>query len=249
MVVRGGTQTIAIACLIHQGRLPKPDRIVIADTGREFSATWEYTEKHVAPLLAEVGLKIEVASHDLAKVDLYSSKSKGLLIPAYDARPEGSGAKLPTFCSSEWKKLVVRRHIGGYEANKGGVIMWMGMSLDEKGRMKKSDVDWIEHQYPLITMVPKTRQECKDYIQSYGLPFPIKSRCYMCPHQGDDEWIEVQQEPEEWAKAVALDDQIFASHNVRLHSSLKPLSQVVFVARKKDTQEPLFDCNSGGCWT
>jgi 3'-phosphoadenosine 5'-phosphosulfate sulfotransferase (PAPS reductase)/FAD synthetase len=54
----GGTQTIAIACLIHQERIPKPDRVVIADTGREFSKTWEYTEKYVAPMLAGVTVSI-----------------------------------------------------------------------------------------------------------------------------------------------------------------------------------------------
>lgn len=55
----GGTQSIAIAILVQQGRLPRPDRVVIADTGYEFRQTWQYTNEHIAPLLAEIGLEIE----------------------------------------------------------------------------------------------------------------------------------------------------------------------------------------------
>ena len=241
----GGTQSIAIAVLIAQGRLPKPDRIVIADTGYEFRATWDYTEQYVQPMLASIGLEIEVASHKLATVDLYSHKGE-LLIPAYDVN---TGSKLPTFCSSEWKTLVVRRHIGGAKANPGGVTMWIGMSLDEQGRLKHSNKDWIRHHWPLCFDVPMRRSECRDLVLRAGLPLPIKSRCKMCPHQGDDEWLEVAAEPEEWAEAVRIDEQIYASHGVRLHKSLLPLAEVTLTTRGKDTAEPLFDCQSGFCWT
>ncbi len=80
----GGTQSIAIALLVASGKLPKPDLIVFADTGREASETFEYTERHVSPLLASIGLTIETASHDLSKVDLYkrTGKKETLLIPA-----------------------------------------------------------------------------------------------------------------------------------------------------------------------
>lgn len=241
----GGTQSIAMAVLIAQGRLPKPDRIVIADTGYEFRATWDYTEQYVQPMLASAGLRVEVAPHSLSKVDLYSHKGE-LLIPAYDAQ---SGSKLPTFCSSEWKTLVVRRYIGGYEANKDGVVMWIGMSLDEMGRLKASRLDWCRNHWPLCFDVKMTRAECRDLVLRAGLPLPIKSRCKMCPHQQDDEWLEVANEPEEWAEAVRIDEQIYASHGVRLHRSLLPLAEVTLTPRGKDTADPLFDCQSGFCWT
>ena len=50
----GGTQSVAIAVLVAQGRLPRPELLVIADTGREATETWEYHEKHVAPLASTV---------------------------------------------------------------------------------------------------------------------------------------------------------------------------------------------------
>lgn len=218
----------------------------MADTGYEFKKTWEYTERYVAPMLAEIGLTIEIAPHSLSKVDLYSHKGE-LLIPAYDAR---SGAKLPTFCSSEWKTLVVRRHIGGARANPDGVTMWIGMSLDEMHRLKHSTVDWCENHWPLCYDVKMKRNECRDLVLSYGLPLPIKSRCKMCPHQPDEEWLEVQAEPEEWKESVAIDEMIYASHGARLHRSGKPLNMVQFSPKPTSTDETLFEaCNSGFCWT
>jgi hypothetical protein len=246
-----GTQSTAIAILIRQGRLPRPDRIVTADTGREFKRAWEYSQKYVAPMLAEIGLKIEIAPHSLSTVDLYSHKGE-ILIPAYDAtkvNSKGEHAKLPTFCSNEWKTRVVRRYIGGAKGNQDGVIMWLGMSLDEKGRLKPSGENWCKNYWPLCFDVKMTRAECKDLIERYGFPPSIKSRCKMCPHQGDDEWLEVKEEPDEWAESIALDEQIFQSHGARLHRSCQPLSQVTFVPRNKETVEPLFDCQSGFCWT
>ena len=99
----GGTQSIAIAILVSQGKLPRPERVVIADTGREATETWEYTDNYVRPILAKVGLNIEIADHSLATIDMYSTAGNGnndLLIPAYT----GDGAQLRTFCSKEWKK-------------------------------------------------------------------------------------------------------------------------------------------------
>lgn len=247
----GGTQSIAIAVLVRQGRLPKPDRVIIADTGFEFKKTWEYTEQHVSPMLAEIGLKIEVAPHSLSKVDLYSHKGE-LLIPAYDVthtNAKGDHPKLPTFCSNEWKTRVIRRYLGGAKANPAGVVMWLGMSIDEIGRLKHSGEDWCENYWPLCFDVKMSRGECRDLIMSYGLSEPIKSRCKMCPHQPDDEWLEVKGEPDEWKEAVRIDNQIFASHQVRLHKSGLPLDQVELVA-KKEAEDGLFEaCDSGHCWT
>jgi len=66
----GGTQSIALAILVRDGSLAKPDKIVFADTGREATETFEYTDRWVKPILAEVGMQIEVAGHELATVDL-----------------------------------------------------------------------------------------------------------------------------------------------------------------------------------
>src|SRR6188768_436164 len=78
----GGRQTIAMAILVARGILPAPDRIVIADTGREAASTWTYMNTYVQPLLDASGLTVERAPHKLATVDLYGLNGD-LLIPAF----------------------------------------------------------------------------------------------------------------------------------------------------------------------
>lgn len=104
----GGVQSCAIAVLIAQGLLPKPELVVMADTSREATETWEYTETHIGPLFDRLGMELNIIPHTLATVDLYGTKGDALL-PAYTA--DGAG-KLPTFCSVEWKQRVVRRWPG-----------------------------------------------------------------------------------------------------------------------------------------
>ena len=69
----GGTQTAAIAVLVLQGRLPRPDHIIMADTGREATATWDYLDTVVQPALEAEGMRVEVAPHSLASKDLWDN--------------------------------------------------------------------------------------------------------------------------------------------------------------------------------
>ena len=62
----GGMQTIAMCVLVAQGKLPRPDYVIAADTGREVPSTWEYAREHAAPLLSRIGLDLHIAPHELA---------------------------------------------------------------------------------------------------------------------------------------------------------------------------------------
>lgn len=237
----GGKQSVYIAVLLAQGKLPKPDIIVMADTSREYQEVWDYKARHVDPLLASLGIKIEVATHDLATVDLYSSGGD-LLIPAYTA----SGGKMQTFCSVEWKRRVMRRYLRSRGVEK--CTTWIGMSRDEVWRLKPSDVKWETYQWPLVFDVPTTREGCRLGVINFGLPEPPKSACWMCPNRSDDEWLEMKQNaPKEFGKAVAFDNDMRQQDSALfLHRSCIPLDRVDF---KKPRDLPLFDyCESGYCF-
>lgn len=246
----GGTQSIALALLIAAGRLPRPERIIMADTGREASETWEYTAQYVAPLLATLGLTIEMAGHDLATVDLYSHKGD-LLMPAFT----GHGGQLSLFCSKEWKARVVQRYLRalGYGPARP-VTMWMGMSLDEIGRLRPGDYDWQDKAYPLVFDVPMTRGECRQLIRDYGWPDPPKSSCWMCPYRRNSQWARLRDAyPADWAAAVAMDTAIRerdAAHDVYLHHSGQPLA-TADLSVPDEPELPLFGqvtgCDSGYC--
>lgn len=240
---------MCIAVLIAAGDLPKPDIIVMADTGREATETWEYTEKHVKPLLATVGLEVEVAPHSLAKVDLYSGNGD-LLMPAYT-----STGKLSTFCSTEWKKRVVGRYLRskGY-GPQNPVTEWIGMSLDEVGRCKPSGVKWREYRWPLVLDTPKRRSECKRIVMEAGLPEPPKSSCWMCPYRRNSQWRHLRDNfPRDWRRAVELDTQIRERdehHDVYVHDSGVPLGEAN-IDKPNRPELALFGeiegCDSGYC--
>lgn len=245
----GGRQTVAICVLIAQGKLPRPERIVCADTGREASSTWDYLDAHVRPLLATVGLTVDIAPHDLATVDLYGFNGD-LLIPAYTR--EG---KLPTLCSTEWKRRPVRRWLraNGYGPD-NPVSLWLGISVDEVGRAKPSDTNWLTHRFPLLFDVSLNKRECVALVRDAGLPEPPRSSCWMCPHRADDEWLALSDADR--VNAIALDNDIRLKDKgdgVWLHRRRVPLGSLDNAdLSEPETDLPLFgknaECESGYCF-
>lgn len=247
----GGTQSAAIAVLIAQGKLPTPERAVIADTGRECSTTWRYLDDHIRPLLWKVGLEVEIVPPSYAAVGLYRQDT--VLLPAFTA----NGAKLRGFCSGEWKRDAVMRWLRESErgyGKKNPIVQWLGMSRDEIQRCKPSRVNWVDIHWPLIMGygLTLTRAMCIWVVESAGLPTPPKSRCWMCPHQNDSEWLELKNgAPREFQAAIALEQEISARDTqggLFLHRSGLPLGEVDF--KEKTSEAPLFqsDCESGLCW-
>lgn len=234
----GGTQTAAMCVLVAQGKLPKPDYVIAADTGREMPTTWEYADQYMRPLLASVGLELHVAGHELATVDVYGGNGD-LLIPAYT--PTG---KLPTFCSSKWKARVVHRYARQVLGTDADLTMWIGFSLDEVKRVKGEE----KRRYPLIDLM-LTKADCEAVILSAGLPLPRKSRCWMCPHQHNAEWREVRGNAELWRQAVELDQELRENDErggVYLHPQRVPLELADIDA--DDRKEPNRQCAFGLCF-
>lgn len=159
----GGRQTVAMLLLVRDGVLPRPDRIVIADTGREKSSTWEYLEEIAQPIAQSIGLTIEVAPRSLAYVDLYAHNGD-LLVPVYTRT-----GKLPAFCSTEWKARVVSRHLRAQGITQH--TSWIGFAYDERQRIKGRD----GRAFPLVDAM-LTKADCRRIIADAGLPLPPRHR-------------------------------------------------------------------------
>lgn len=247
----GGRQTVAMCIMIAKGVLPKPDVIVMADTGRENPMTWEYLEKHTRPLLDSIGLKVAVASHELATVSDIYALNGDMILPAFT-----SDGKLGGFCSNEWKKRVVDRWLRQNGCTNG--IRWLGLAFDEKRRWKKqhnkTEGKWTTV-CPLVDLMINT-DVCLQVIDAAGLPQPQHSSCWMCPHKWNDQWRYIRDNhPEEFAKAVAMDEEIREhNHNERnnkggklfLHHSRVPLSEADLDAADRHLGER--QCSLGMCF-
>jgi len=240
----GGKQTVAMVTLVLEGKLPKPDVIVMADTGREVQTTFEYLNQVVQPALKSIGLQVEIAGHEYSHHDLY--KSGDLLLPTF-TRQSGSVGKMPTFCSDEWKQRVIRRWLRERGINDTDV--WLGISLDEAERMKSSGLNWYRHVYPLIEITPMHRSQCVTQIQKFGWENPNKSRCYMCPNQSALAWKDLKRRNDgDFDKAIALENEVRQKdQHVYFHPLAIPLEKAV---DQSELQTDMFDgCDSGYCFT
>jgi hypothetical protein len=241
----GGRQTVAICVLIKLGVLPKPDVVVMADTSRENPSTWEYLEKHTRPMLAEMGLEIHIAGHDLATVDIYSGNGD-LLLPVYT-----KDGKLPGFCSNEWKKRVVDRYLKKNLGISSGT-KWLGYGLEERRRWMKQH-NTVEGKWktvcPLVDLMIDTHT-CLEIIKKNGLPEPHHSACWMCPHKSNAEWKLIRDSyPDKWQDAVELDKEVRENDDrggVYLHRSGVPLDEANL--DEAESPEIVRQCTLGMCF-
>lgn len=254
----GGTQSTAIAALIIQGRLSRPDFVVIADTGRERASTWEYMNTVTAPALAAIGIEVHRPSRDeyaYRHQDLWNKNGNTMLIPAFTNQTIGSTGKLDGFCSKWWKVEVTENYLKRrFGIKKAEIRKWIGFSLDESRRalrmMVTEDFKAGRIRLPLIQDVPMRRHQSIVLVtKEMGWPEPPRSMCWMCPNQSDDEWMDLyENSPMEFEMACQLDESVREKDpHAWLHSSCVPLRDVVW---HREPDLPGFDraCSSGVCF-
>lgn len=251
----GGVQSAAIAALIVQGKLPKPDLIAIADTERERSSVWAYLDQVIRPALAPLEIEVHrICKSDFAKEDLWenwgNSAEPQMLMPVFIANFDGSTGRLKTLCSSRWKRRVMQRWLRSRGVKQ--CDCWIGFSLDEMRRVRTSDELWYQFRYPLVFDVPMRRSECIGIVENMGWPTPPRSACYQCPNRVDSEWSDMKRNaPYDFARAVALE---YEMRTIRadffLHRSLQPLDLIDFDGKQLSmiTDDTPNSCTEG-CFT
>lgn len=246
----GGVQSCAIAVLILQGRIPKPDFAVIADTGREKGSTWEYLHGVVEPAFRSIGIPIHRPHKDQYAYrhdDLWSRETT--LIPVFTTE-NGKVSKMPGYCSNWWKKEVVQNYLKRKNGAKvSEMCNWIGFLTDEHRRAARmmASKDYLSGRIwlPLIEGVRLSRAECIQTVQKFGWPTPPRSSCWMCPNAGDDDWREIKaNRPDEFKTACEIDDEIrLRDPHMWLHKSAKPLREVDF----SESNQQEF-CHDGLCF-
>ena len=236
----GGWQTVAMIVLVLRGILPRPDHIVIADTSREKQSTGDYLAEMVQPALERASLRVAIASHELATVDLYSGNGD-LLIPVYTET-----GKLPTFCSNEWKQRVIQRWLRAQGAQACNI--WIGFSADEKIRVDRASGDEGKYirTFPLFDR-GLSRADCRVIIEDYGWPLPASSACWMCPNMDDVSWRAMKRDyPADFAKAAELEKEIQEwDAAIWLHDSRRPLVEVEFDEAGHSNKTGRYQCSFG----
>jgi hypothetical protein len=259
----GGVQSTTLAVMSALGDLPRVDAVIFADTGWEFSGTYQavafYTE-----FLTRHGLRVERVSAGNIKED---GIRPHIHIPFWT-----SGGPLQRQCTKHFKIEPVARRIRellGFHPSDpphppaGAAELWLGISLDEYLRMKRSRVSYIIYAYPLVMDKKMTRSDCKRYLQEHNLPIPPKSACVCCPYRSASDLLDIKSKaPEEFAALLEFDWSIRHLKLQGVHSSelyvwkgRQPLEEVNLEAAARRErhwkQLPLTatECESGFCWT
>jgi hypothetical protein len=223
----GGVQSTAIAALICLGKLPKPDFAWIVDVGYEKSRTFDYISSVIIPKLSGVGVELNIIKAvDYLDNSLFD-RTNNVKLPLYEKTTDGIVRKYKTHCSGYWKQTVAHRWLRGKGVNRCDT--WLGISVDERRRIKVGPRKWNQNKYPLINLGLR-REDCIDLIARMGWPKPEQTSCYLCPNQSDYQWQDTKQHyPEDWEKAIAAEEYIRSvKSNLFLHVSCQPLKEKKF---------------------
>lgn len=244
-----GVQTFTLSAMAALGEIEKPDAVVHADTMHESVLTYEFAARW-SSWLEKHGLRVVTVRDEVAASKILGNFPHHTFIPAYTLGANGKKGMARRQCTSRWKITPIRRWL---QENRNGapVLQIMGISLDEFQRMRVSDVKYITNVYPLVDK-RMTRADCIAWLEAKGLEVPPKSACSFCPYHNTAAWRQVKGTPQDWEKAVEIDNHIRNLRNPEqlfLHPSCKPLEEVDLRTPQEKGQMELFDAECDGvCW-
>ena len=167
-----GVQSSAMAIMAAKGDFPKVDCAIFADTGYEPKAVYKYLEflKKILPY------PIYIVAKGNIKDDMISSIDNGTRFPTApfftkNAETNKKGM-LRRQCTNDYKIQPIRQKIRQLSNVAKGklfpkdkyVEQWIGISMDEIGRMKPARDKYILNRHPLIE-AKMSRQDCIDYLK------------------------------------------------------------------------------------
>lgn len=223
----GGIQSTAIAVLIWQGKLPKPDYSIMIDAGYESERTLDYIRRVVQPKLREVGVEFNlIPATDYVDVRIMED-NEHCNLPAFHKNADGTVSKFSTRCNGTWKQIVMKRWLRERGVEK--CVDWVGISTDEARRANKTDkLKWITNRYPLIEL-NMSRTDCVKLIRDAGWEMPLRTSCVMCPLRTKYEWLKLKMDcPQDFERACEIERDIQRINpNIFLNPACVPLEVYV----------------------
>jgi hypothetical protein len=252
-----GVQSVALYYMSSLNILPRVNFAIVADIGREKSATYSYLQQLEQWQAKNNGIPIIVKTDKNLFQDLLNTRnSQGKRfssIPSFTRNDDGSVGMLRRQCTNEYKIQVVDDAIRElYGLRKGQrrppTAVWKGITTDEVDRMDQPKNAWKINVYPytgyefdrtgyrrLDWGMPMSRNEVIQWYSQNNLPIPEKSSCIFCPYQSDTGWFKMKKEsPRDFEDAVRVDNAIRNStakginNPCFLHKSLQPLEFIKF---------------------
>lgn len=133
------------------------DLIIFADTGFELPLTYEWIK---------IVQKSFPKKFIWLKTNMPNFKEMGLNYH-------------PPICTKEFKVLPTRRYLRSIGIKKA--IKYLGITFEEKRRVRENSVKWIENAYPLVDL-KMTRKDCQKYLLDNWGFIPPRSGCIICKY-------------------------------------------------------------------
>jgi hypothetical protein len=267
-----GVQSTTVYLLACDGSLPRLDAAIFADTSWEPKRVYEHLARLEAFGREVGGPPIYRVSVGNIRDDALDPTHRFASMPLFVRNPDGSDGMARRQCTSEYKlkpiKAKVRELLGYPHPNPlpRGLCaeVAIGISVDEIGRARDSDVGYMRNVFPLLDL-GWSRKQCERYLTLHGWNDVPKSACVGCPFHGNRQWRQMRDEqPDEWADAVDFDHSIRGGSaratargkdlrgQMFLHRSRVPLDEApidrVTAAEWKNRQGDLFeDGDPDGC--
>lgn len=257
-----GVQSTAMYLLACEGRRPRPEIAVFADTQGEPQYVYDHLERLIDYGRAHGGPPIKIVTAGDLRADTLSkaSVSPPLWVRRPDGKPGGPGFR---GCTDRYKTRPINAFLRQWAQVPRGcttpvVQLNLGISTDEALRQKRSREPWLVYRHPLLDLpgLQWSRQQCEAYLRQRGFDSTPKSACVYCPFHTDELWSEVRAlDPDGWQAAVALDRQV--RHGTRgrdeggatffLHRSLLPLDQVALPTYQPGATATAIGCSPHSC--
>jgi hypothetical protein len=254
-----GVQSWALAAMAALGEIEPVDFAIHSDTTHEASGTYTHAEKWT-PWLEERGVKVvTVRPKSAGLVDRFG----GVMIPAYTTSADGTAGQIRRQCTNHWKIGPIRRYLRTVlpaHPRAGAVNLLTGISWDEALRMKDSNVQYIQHDYPLVEKRIR-RSDCILWLERNGLEVPPKSSCVFCPYHNANAWKELKRHGgSDWENAVIADAEVRGSRGkgigmeLFVHPYRQPLAEAVSIPEDVGAKQLMLGdgdptCDSGFCFT
>lgn len=262
----GGTQSTAMILMALNGDygLQRPDFGVYADTGGEPEFINEYVRYFIKLVKDTFDFDIfttQAGDGILQKLTVEPERrgKSGLAYtssnpPYFTLNPDGTKGMMMRQCTPDFKTNPIAKLINSKLARGEKYRMWIGISFDERSRMKISTNKRRENYYPLVDNYIR-RADSIAYVKKWGIKMPQRSSCFFCPFHSDRYWQWLKEfHISEFERAVDFEKTVqnrqndYNTSQIFLHRSCKPLDQVQFTDENQLNMFPeLIDECGGEC--
>lgn len=187
----GGLNSSALLFYLLENKYPL-DEVIFADTGGEVPETYNHL-KFIDSYLRRYNIPFKIV------------RSKNGTLYDTCMRRKVTPSQIWRWSTRDYKITPIHAH---YRSLKVFVNQYLGISFEERKRMKEARVSYVKNIFPLVEN-KLARHDCIDilYQANFDFPLPVRSGCFFCPFNSLSRWKEIYENHKDlYLKAMILEE-------------------------------------------